>query len=80
VEGKFYITYTTDGVDRDRLPSGTEKFEMAPAHQWQLSAEYFAERILRGGRIEFPAENGLANLKVLDAIRRSVRAGNVVTV
>jgi len=47
--------------------------------QWQLEAEYFADCVLQGKRIDFPAENGLANMKVIDAIYKSVREQCVVT-
>ena len=42
-------------------------------HQWQLAAEYFADCVLYGRPIEFPAENGLANTCVLQALLKSAR-------
>ncbi|MDA4113118.1 MAG: hypothetical protein OK474_03640 [Thaumarchaeota archaeon] len=42
-------------------------------HQWQLEAEHFADRVLKSESIQYPAENGLGNAKVIDAIYRSAR-------
>jgi len=48
-----------------------EKVDVPGVHQWQLEAEYFAERVLKSESIQYPAENGLANAKVIVAIYRS---------
>ncbi len=53
----------------------TETFSVTAQHQWRLEAEYFAGRILAGGSIDQPAENGIANMRVMDAIVRSARSG-----
>jgi D-xylose 1-dehydrogenase (NADP+, D-xylono-1,5-lactone-forming) len=48
-----------------------EKVDVPGVHQWQLEAEYFADRVLKSESIQYPAENGLGNAKVIDAIYRS---------
>jgi predicted dehydrogenase len=58
--------------------SGTERIDIAGVHQWQLEAEYFSGRVLKGEDIEYPHENGLANMRVIDAIYASAREGRVV--
>ena len=57
-----------------------EKIHCPPAHQFQFQAEYFADRVLKGKPIEQPAENGLANMKVIDALYDSARQGRPVKV
>ncbi len=57
-----------------------EKIECPPAHQWQLGLEYFADRILQDEPIDLPAENGLANMRVIDAVFQSAREGRFVPV
>ena len=52
--------------------------EAPGVHQWELTLEYFAERVLREEAIAFPAENGLANMRVMDAIYRSGRERSAV--
>jgi predicted dehydrogenase len=64
--------YVTDG-------SGEEKITCTGSHQYQLEAEYFADRVLQGEDIEWPSESGLANMKVLDAIHTSAREGRAVS-
>lgn len=56
-----------------------ETFVCEGVHIWQLQAEYFADRVLNGEEISFPAEDGLANMKAIDAIYRSAREKAIVT-
>ena len=56
-----------------------ETFACPGAHAWRLEAEYFADRVLRGERITFPAEDGLANMRAIDAIYKSARERAIVT-
>ena len=60
--------------------AGTEKIDCAGTHMWRLEAEYFSDRVLEGADIAFPAENGIANTRVIDAIYTSTRENRVVTV
>ena len=48
--------------------NNVERIEIKPSHQWQLEVEYFADRILKSQQIDFPAEDGLANMIVMDAV------------
>jgi D-xylose 1-dehydrogenase (NADP+, D-xylono-1,5-lactone-forming) len=50
-----------------------ERVDVPGVHQWQLEAQYFADRVLKSESIRYPAENGLGNAKVMDAIYRSAR-------
>ena len=45
-----------------------EQIKVKPSHHWQLEVEYFADRILNSQQIDFPAEDGLANMTVMDAV------------
>ena len=44
-------------------------------HQWQLELEFFADRVLTARPIELPGENGVANMKAIDAVVQSARTG-----
>ena len=52
-----------------------ETINIAPVHQWQLEAQYFADRVLRNQGIGFPGEDGVANMRVIDAVVESARTG-----
>ena len=56
----------------------TETVRIAGAHQWELEVEHFADCVLRGEGIAYPSENGLANMKVIDAIYVSGGEGRAV--
>ena len=56
--------------------NGTQKIDVSGVHQWQLEAEYFADAILSGDKLNYPAEDGLLNMQVIDAIYRSGDAGH----
>jgi len=58
----------------------TETLRVAGLHQWRRQAEYFAGRILAGSPIARPAEDGVANMRVMDAVVRSAAAGRPVDV
>ncbi len=53
----------------------TETVRIEAVHQWQLEVEFFADRVLTGTPVELPAENGVANMKVIDAVVQSARTG-----
>ena len=74
VDRAFYV-----GDDAAVGPS-SERVVSAAAHQWQLEAEYFAERVLAGEAIGHPHEDGVANMRVMDAIYSSAREGRRVRV
>jgi len=75
--------YSGKGVDVSIYvidAAGTEQIDCAGTHMWRLEAEYFSGCVLDGADIDFPAENGLANTKVIDALYTSAREDRVVTV
>ena len=67
-------------VGDEIVPEPTKKHINIPAaHQWQITTDYFAEHVLNGTELQWPGENGLANMKVLDAILQSAQEGRPVT-
>jgi xylose dehydrogenase (NAD/NADP) len=53
----------------------TETVRTEAVHQWQLEVEFFGDRVLTARPIELPAENGVANMRVIDAVVESARSG-----
>ena len=78
--GKVVDTYifVTDNAVPGQSDARTERIDVKGVHQWQLEVEHFADSI-RKGRIEFPAEDGLASIRVLDAIFQSARENQPVS-
>lgn len=74
VETNFFIG------DDAAMNTKTEKIVCPPVNQYQFEAEYFADCILKNQPIEHPAENGLANMKVIDAIYESAKKGRPVEI
>ena len=67
-------------VNQDVTPKPTKQhIDIPGAHQWQLTTDYFADHVLNGTELQWPGENGLANMKVLDAILQSARESRPVT-
>jgi len=56
----------------------TEKVRIEAVHQWRLEQEFFADRVLTGRTIELPGENGVANMRAIDAVVQSARTGTPV--
>ena len=50
-----------------------EQIKVKPSQHWQLEVEYFADCILNSQQIDFPAEDGLANMIMMDAVFASAR-------
>ena len=48
------------------------------AHQWQIEMEFFADCAINNKPITLPGEDGLANIKVMDAIYQSGKTGKFV--
>lgn len=61
-------THLIGGATSQTVRAGT-------AHQWRLEEEFFADRVLAGRPIELPGENGVANMKAIDAVVESARTG-----
>jgi predicted dehydrogenase len=57
-----------------------ELMEFAPVDQYSLLVEQFARAALSGGPAPVPLEESIANLVVLDALRRSAESGRWVSV
>jgi D-xylose 1-dehydrogenase (NADP+, D-xylono-1,5-lactone-forming) len=55
-----------------------ETVRIEAVHQWRLEAEFFADRILTGRPVELPGENGVANMRAIDAVVESARTGRLV--
>lgn len=49
----------------------------APADHYRLMAEAFADAILNGTPVPYPASDSIENMRVLDAIMRASRSGRV---
>ena len=56
----------------------TDKIDVEAEHQWRLEAECFSDRILKGESIEYPAEDGHDNARVMEAIYGSAREDRIV--
>jgi len=57
-----------------------ETARIEAVHQWRLEAEYFAGRILAGRPVELPGEDGVANMRAIEAVAESARTGRPVDV
>jgi predicted dehydrogenase len=69
VETDVFVTDQAGNTEAVRIPG---------AHQWQLGVEHFADCVRRGEGIAYPGENGLKNMRVIDAIYASGRERRVV--
>ena len=56
----------------------TETIRFPRTDQYQLMVEHFADCILHARPLRFPPTEARANLRVLDALARSARTGQVV--
>ena len=54
--------------------------EIAAADHYLLEVDHFSECITRGQEPEWSAEDGVRNMRVLDAVRRSMMSGKVESV
>ena len=56
------------------------KMEVVPGvDEYRLMVEHFAEAVLEGKPLDFPAEESIANMRVLDALARAAREGRAVS-
>ena len=74
LEGSSYYVSDTAAVN----PSW-ERIDCEGVHQWRQAVEFFSDVLLQDRPLSFPAENGLANMRVIDAIFRSARLGQPVS-
>jgi xylose dehydrogenase (NAD/NADP) len=54
--------------------------EFAPANQYRLMAEAFADAVLKGEPVPVPSSDSIANMRVLDAIAASAKDGREVRI
>lgn len=54
--------------------------EIAPADQYRLMAEAFADAVLKGDPVPLPPDDSIANMKTLDAMKASMASGGPVSV
>ena len=57
--------------------AGRREERIAPINQYTLEAEEFADALLQGRPLRIPPEDGVANMRVIDALYRSVEAHGV---
>lgn len=66
-----FVPGNTDVVLRVSDRSGTEEMVVPGVDQYRLEVEHFSKCILEGTSLTYPAENGLANMRAIDAVGRS---------
>lgn len=74
VDSAYYLS------EDDATDPRVQRIDCDGAHIWQVTAEYFADCVLNDRPLSPPAENGLANMKVIDAIYASARQGRPVEI
>lgn len=52
--------------------SGTEEIVLPGVNQYRLEVEHFSKCVLGGTSLKYPAENGLANMRAIDVVRKNV--------
>ncbi|MEP7199259.1 MAG: Gfo/Idh/MocA family oxidoreductase [Chloroflexota bacterium] len=57
-----------------------ETFTFPPVDQYTLMAEHFADCVLRGQPLRYPASEGRAQMRTLDALYESAKTGKAVSV
>lgn len=55
--------------------SETTRHTVPGADEYQLMVEHFADCVLEGGPVRYPPSEAAANLRVIEALHRSARAG-----
>jgi len=62
----------------DLLGSGARREEFPVCDQYTLQGDAFSRAILNGGPVDYPLEDAIANMRVVDACFRSARKGGWV--
>ena len=75
LEGSSY--YLSDNA---AVNPSWERIDCEGVHQWRRTVEFFSDDILQDRPLSFPADNGLANMRVIDAIFQSAHLGAPVSV
>ena len=71
-EGKIVDTSIFVTAQDRNLPH-IEEIHFSGVHQWQLQIDHFADQVLQGNTGPSAGRDGLANMKVMDAIYESAR-------
>ena len=61
-----------DAIIKVKDGEGTEEIVVPGVDQYMLEVEHFSRCILEGTPLRYPAENGLANMKAIDRVRKGV--------
>lgn len=69
---KIGISYT------ERTAEGTKKHDFDPVEQFGNETQYFSDCILNDRRPEADAEEGYLDMRVLDAVERSLKTGVII--
>lgn len=69
---KAFDPGTDDVILRIKDKSGTEEIIVPGVDQYRLEVEHFSNCILEGNSLKKPAENGLYNMRAIDAVREGV--------
>ncbi len=64
----------------DLAGSGIRTEEFPTADQYTMQGDAFSKAILEGGKVPVPLEQGIANMRVIEAIFRSAKAGGWVVI
>jgi predicted dehydrogenase len=68
------VTSTTLTVTNSRIGTNNSKrIRIAPMNQYRSEVEFFADRVLSGRSLNFPAEDGVANMVAIDTVVRSAQ-------
>lgn len=67
-----FVPGNADVVLRINSKSGTEEIVIPGDDQYRLEVEHFSKCILEGTPLTYPAENGLANMRAIDAVRKDL--------
>jgi predicted dehydrogenase len=63
--------FVDDG--RDLFGGGVETIEIPAVNQYTLQGDLFSRAIREGGRVAYPLEDTIANMRVIEAVFRSAR-------
>jgi glucose-fructose oxidoreductase len=71
-----------EGDTKIRIQKGSEIHEetVAGTNQYTLEVDHFSRAVLDGTPLPAPAEDGVANMAVVDALHRSAREGHAVEI
>lgn len=71
---ELYLRYDETGSETAK----TSLLTAPAANHYRLMVQHFADAVLHGTPLDYPPEDGLANMRVLDALYESARTGRAV--